>query len=242
MRTPASRRRARAAVPLRRRPLGVEPRLAPPPQASDIALRAPRVAPPAALAGVLTQEPYERLLHTYGKSYPETVRAFAPRLRQRARSRRPAEDRSRHRGRARLGERREGRGHSVRRRLLGRRRRRARRSATAIPARSASTCAISTGCSRSTRRAAPRASRAGFAGRRSRRRFKPHGLAIAPLSAELRVLDPRRLDRDPLRRPLRHALHPYRRFRRKHPHDHARRRDGVAPPAGLRAPARAPTG
>jgi alkyldihydroxyacetonephosphate synthase len=57
--------------------LGVEPRLAPPPQASDIALRAPRVVAPAALAGLLTHEPYERLLHTYGKSYPETVRAFA---------------------------------------------------------------------------------------------------------------------------------------------------------------------
>ena len=56
--------------------LGVEPRLEAPPQACDIALRAPRVAPPAALTGVLTQEPYERLLHTYGKSYPETVRAF----------------------------------------------------------------------------------------------------------------------------------------------------------------------
>ena len=58
--------------------LGVEPRAAAaPPQASEIALRAPRVSAPAALAGVLTQEPYERLLHTYGKSYPETVRAFA---------------------------------------------------------------------------------------------------------------------------------------------------------------------
>jgi alkyldihydroxyacetonephosphate synthase len=58
--------------------LGVEPRAsAPPPQASDIALRAPRVSAPGALAGVLTQDPYERLLHTYGKSYPETVRAFA---------------------------------------------------------------------------------------------------------------------------------------------------------------------
>ena len=57
--------------------LGVEPRLSPPPQASEIALRAPRVAAPAALAGVLTPDPYERLLHTYGKSFPETVRAFA---------------------------------------------------------------------------------------------------------------------------------------------------------------------
>src|SRR5579863_1576256 len=57
--------------------LGVEPRLSAPPQASDIALRAPRVSAPAAFAGVLTQDHSERLLHTYGKSYPETVRAFA---------------------------------------------------------------------------------------------------------------------------------------------------------------------
>ena len=57
--------------------LGVEPRFAPPPEEADIALRAPRIAPPSALESVLTEDPYERLLHTYGKSYPETVRAFA---------------------------------------------------------------------------------------------------------------------------------------------------------------------
>jgi alkyldihydroxyacetonephosphate synthase len=58
--------------------LGAEPRApSPPPQASEIKLRAPRIAAPPALAGVLTQDPHERLLHTYGKSYPETVRAFA---------------------------------------------------------------------------------------------------------------------------------------------------------------------
>jgi alkyldihydroxyacetonephosphate synthase len=57
--------------------LGAEARAAaPPPQASEIALRAPRVTVPASLASVLTQERYERLLHTYGKSFPETVRAF----------------------------------------------------------------------------------------------------------------------------------------------------------------------
>ena len=56
--------------------LGAEPRASAPPQASDIALKPPRVSAPAALAGVLTHEPYERLVHTYGKSYPETVRAF----------------------------------------------------------------------------------------------------------------------------------------------------------------------
>jgi alkyldihydroxyacetonephosphate synthase len=57
--------------------LGVEPRLASPAKDSDITLRAPRIAPPAALAGLLADDHYERLLHTYGKSYPETVRAFA---------------------------------------------------------------------------------------------------------------------------------------------------------------------
>src|SRR5271168_1476707 len=58
--------------------LGAEPSaLGPPPQASDIALRAPRISAPASLASVLSQDSYERLLHTYGKSYPETVRAFA---------------------------------------------------------------------------------------------------------------------------------------------------------------------
>ncbi|HEX8927561.1 MAG TPA: FAD-binding oxidoreductase, partial [Actinomycetota bacterium] len=58
--------------------LGVEqPRAAAPPRMEDIGLRAPRVAPPpGAIARLLTDDPYERLLHTYGKSYPETVRAW----------------------------------------------------------------------------------------------------------------------------------------------------------------------
>ena len=60
---------------------------------------------------------------------------------------------------------------------------------------------------------------------------RPHDPA---LSAELRVLDPRRLDRDPLGRPLRHALHPYRRLRRKPAHRHARGHHGEPPPARLR--------
>jgi alkyldihydroxyacetonephosphate synthase len=58
--------------------LGAEPRgMASSPQVSEIALRAPRISAPSSLASVLTQDPHERLLHTYGKSYPETVRAFA---------------------------------------------------------------------------------------------------------------------------------------------------------------------
>ena len=51
--------------------------------------------------------------------------------------------------------------------------------------------------------------------------LKPHGLAIRhyPQSFEFSTLG--RLDRDPLGRPFRHALHPHRRFRRKPAHDHA---------------------
>jgi alkyldihydroxyacetonephosphate synthase len=56
--------------------LGVEPRLIAAPRMADISLRPPRVAPPDNIARVFTFDPYERLLHTYGKSYPETVRAF----------------------------------------------------------------------------------------------------------------------------------------------------------------------
>ena len=56
----------------------------------------------------------------------------------------------------------------------------------------------------------------------------------APLHAGLSLLDPGRLDRHALGRPLRHALHPHRRFRRKHAGGDAGRHARDAPPAGLR--------
>jgi alkyldihydroxyacetonephosphate synthase len=49
----------------------------PPPQVSEIALRPPRLRPPASLASICNGEPRERLLHSYGKSFPEAVRIFA---------------------------------------------------------------------------------------------------------------------------------------------------------------------
>jgi len=49
----------------------------PPPQVADIALRAPRLQPPASLAALCSAEPHQRLAHTYGKSFPEAVRIFA---------------------------------------------------------------------------------------------------------------------------------------------------------------------
>jgi alkyldihydroxyacetonephosphate synthase len=55
----------------------IEPRLQASPQVDDIPLRDPRVTPPRSIAPLFQSDPYERLLHTYGKSYPETVRAYA---------------------------------------------------------------------------------------------------------------------------------------------------------------------
>src|SRR5262245_55643147 len=56
--------------------IGVVPRLIAAPRMSDISLRPSRVTPPSTIAHMFTSDPHERLLHTYGKSYPETVRAF----------------------------------------------------------------------------------------------------------------------------------------------------------------------
>ena len=150
--------------------LGIEPRLVAPPQMADISLREPRVTPPDSVTHVLTGDPYERLLHTYGKSYPETVRASdrdfanAPDL-----VALPA-----------------GRGGRERRARLGCAERTSpsfpsgaaprslaassRPLATAMPASSASTCVGSAVSSRSTGSAGPRVSRPAPEAQRSRRR------------------------------------------------------------------------
>jgi alkyldihydroxyacetonephosphate synthase len=49
----------------------------PPPAVDEIALRPSRLRPPAGLQDLCTSDPYERLLHCYGKSFPDAVRAFA---------------------------------------------------------------------------------------------------------------------------------------------------------------------
>jgi alkyldihydroxyacetonephosphate synthase len=49
----------------------------PPPRLAEIALPAPRVAPPAALAALCSQAPFDRAGHTYGKAFKDVVRAFA---------------------------------------------------------------------------------------------------------------------------------------------------------------------
>jgi alkyldihydroxyacetonephosphate synthase len=49
----------------------------PRPRIEDVALRAPRLQPPERLERLCSTAPYDRLLHTYGKSFPNAVRAFA---------------------------------------------------------------------------------------------------------------------------------------------------------------------
>jgi alkyldihydroxyacetonephosphate synthase len=46
------------------------------PQLEDVALHPPRVAPPPSLAPFCNSERYDRLAHSYGKSYPDYVRAM----------------------------------------------------------------------------------------------------------------------------------------------------------------------
>jgi alkyldihydroxyacetonephosphate synthase len=46
------------------------------PQIDEIDLPPARIRPPAVLAAICTSEPYERLAHCYGKSFPEAVRIF----------------------------------------------------------------------------------------------------------------------------------------------------------------------
>ncbi len=48
----------------------------PVPRTSDLALREPRVAPPAALAAICSTDPVDRAGHTHGKAYRDVVRSL----------------------------------------------------------------------------------------------------------------------------------------------------------------------
>jgi len=48
----------------------------PVPRENEFALRAPRIAAPTALARIVSATPYDRLVHSYGKSYADIVRMF----------------------------------------------------------------------------------------------------------------------------------------------------------------------
>ncbi len=70
--------------------LGAEPHPAAPPNESEIALAAPRVSPPAALAGVLTADPLRAAPAYLRQVLPGNGPGLRARFRQRARPRRPA--------------------------------------------------------------------------------------------------------------------------------------------------------
>jgi alkyldihydroxyacetonephosphate synthase len=72
--TPDEERRLLAFYAAR---FGLEGPGLPAPRVDEIALRPPRLEPPARLAALCSSEPHERLVHTYGKSYPEAVRILA---------------------------------------------------------------------------------------------------------------------------------------------------------------------
>jgi alkyldihydroxyacetonephosphate synthase len=54
----------------------LELRLEAPPRLHELSLRSPRVRPPDALRGFVTDDPFERARHTYGRGYRDVVRAF----------------------------------------------------------------------------------------------------------------------------------------------------------------------
>ncbi len=53
------------------------PEPVPPPRVEELALRAPRLAPPASLAAICSTDPEDRAGHSYGKSFRDVVRALA---------------------------------------------------------------------------------------------------------------------------------------------------------------------
>lgn len=48
----------------------------PPPRLDEIDLPAPRIQPPSALASLVSQDPWERAAHTYGKAYRDVIRGL----------------------------------------------------------------------------------------------------------------------------------------------------------------------
>ena len=184
----------------------------PVPDLADVdAPRAPRRRRRRRLAAICSADRHERASHTYGKSYRDVVRAFARPARPPARPRRPPHDRGRGRRPPRLVRRRRHRRHPLRRRLVGGRRRRGRRRRRLRRRR----VSIDLTAPRPGARDRPRVAGGPHPGRRARPGARgpapPPRLHAAPLPAVLRVLDPRRLARHPLRRPLRQRLHPHRR-------------------------------
>ncbi|HLF05076.1 MAG TPA: FAD-binding oxidoreductase [Dehalococcoidia bacterium] len=55
---------------------GVPIQVPPMPRSSDLRLRPPRITPPASLAAICVTDTHDRAVHTYGRNFPDRVRAF----------------------------------------------------------------------------------------------------------------------------------------------------------------------
>ena len=147
--------------------LGVKPVAAP--RLEDIELKGPRVSVPGSLADICSIEHYDRVVHTYGKSFIDYARilsrdfATAPDVVAYPNTEREVIDLLDWASRANVAAIPFGAGSSVVGGIE-------RRSATATTARSPSIFAGWMRCSRSTRRRARRASRRAYSGRRRKRR------------------------------------------------------------------------
>ena len=230
---PTAEQQGRIAALLGAR-FGIDPPTAlPPPRIDEIALRAPRVAPPAALAALCSTAPLDRAGHTYGKSFRDVVRAFARDFANPPDVVALSARRGRRRRAARLVHERRA---SPRSRTAAarassaasrpRRRRLPRRDLASTSAQLDRVLEID----RASRAARIQARRARAGARGPAAAARPHA---APLPAVVRVLVAGRLDRHALGRPLRDALHAHRRLRRIAARRHAERRGRVAPPARL---------
>ena len=49
----------------------------PVPGIEEIALPQPRLTPPGSLGAICTSDPFERVLHAFGQSQPDSIRIFA---------------------------------------------------------------------------------------------------------------------------------------------------------------------
>jgi len=56
--------------------LSIQPHISGVPKAHEIALDKPKIKPTDSLSNLFSADHHERLVHAYGKSYPDTVRAF----------------------------------------------------------------------------------------------------------------------------------------------------------------------
>jgi alkyldihydroxyacetonephosphate synthase len=61
-------------LPVLAKRLGVSAfEVTPPPAAEEVALRPPRIAIPTSLKDICTSDHHERLTHSYGRSFPDSV-------------------------------------------------------------------------------------------------------------------------------------------------------------------------